>query len=508
MGYIIQKNAKRTISYQTFPVLPFMVGGGLIALTLLFWGLVISFWGYFQVTERILPGIKAAGVDLGGMTRQEAEAAVNQKWNNNNQIIVGRGDLWWRTSSLSLGLFVDSREIVEEAYQTGRGPGALSEWIGMMFNESSPKQPNVYFNEEMARNTLNQVSEMVNVAPKVGAIIYENGKWVARNGVSGRGLDIEKAIVQLRSNSASTLNQGKFELSFIEIKADTFESGTILQELNQIGNKPIISEIYNPFTGQVDSLSTGMENINQFIRWDEPTQNLVLDDDGLIEGLKSQITSAYGVQVRYDGDAANIRDDWKNGKSIQFSVIEPPKTYLVQPGDTLLKISMRFEMPYWYILQSNPGLDQSHLTAGEEIVIPSRNELLPLPYIRSKRIIIFIPDQRMRIFENGQQIEEYVISTGIATSPTLPGVYQVRTHELSAYASNWDLTMPHFLGIYEAWPGFMNGIHGLPTLSNGRVLWGNVLGGPASYGCIILSLENGEALYNWADNGVIVEIVN
>jgi hypothetical protein len=66
--------------------------------------------------------------------------------------------------------------------------------------------------------------------------------------------------------------------------------------------------------------------------------------------------------------------------------------------------------------------------------------------------------------------------------------------------------MPNFLSIYESWPGFFNGFHGLPTLSNGQLLWREILGKPASYGCIILDLPDGEALYNWADNGVVVEI--
>jgi len=38
-------------------------------------------------------------------------------------------------------------------------------------------------------------------------------------------------------------------------------------------------------------------------------------------------------------------------------------------------------------------------------------------------------------------------------------------------------------------------------------LWANVLGQPASYGCIIMDLASGEALYNWAENGVVVEIL-
>jgi lipoprotein-anchoring transpeptidase ErfK/SrfK len=88
----------------------------------------------------------------------------------------------------------------------------------------------------------------------------------------------------------------------------------------------------------------------------------------------------------------------------------------------------------------------------------------------------------------------------------MPGLFQVKSHYLNAYASNWDLYMPHFLGIYHAVPNFLNGIHGLPLLSNGVRLWANVLGQPASYGCVILDLEAAEALYSWAEDGVVVEI--
>jgi hypothetical protein len=66
--------------------------------------------------------------------------------------------------------------------------------------------------------------------------------------------------------------------------------------------------------------------------------------------------------------------------------------------------------------------------------------------------------------------------------------------------------MPHFMGIYEGWPGFMNGIHGLPTLSSGKLLWAGYLGRPISYGCIVMGLQDGEDVYNWAEAGVVVEI--
>ena len=78
----------------------------------------------------------------------------------------------------------------------------------------------------------------------------------------------------------------------------------------------------------------------------------------------------------------------------------------------------------------------------------------------------------------------------------------------NAYGARWDLWMPNWLSIYEAAPGFFNGIHGLPMLHSGVRLWGSALGHPASYGCIILGLQQAADVYNWAENGVVVEIKN
>ena len=162
----------------------------------------------------------------------------------------------------------------------------------------------------------------------------------------------------------------------------------------------------------------------------------------------------------------------------------------------------------WYILEANPGLTYSNLQTGMNLKIPSRNILMPLPVAPDKRIIVDISEQQMQVFENGIVIHTYPVSTGVADSPTMTGIFQIQTHEINAFASNWDLYMPHFMGIYEAWPGFTNGIHGLPLLANGHRLWASTLGSPASYGCIILDIEAAESIYEWAEDGVVVEIIH
>jgi hypothetical protein len=90
--------------------------------------------------------------------------------------------------------------------------------------------------------------------------------------------------------------------------------------------------------------------------------------------------------------------------------------------------------------------------------------------------VVSVAEQRMRVYEYGALLHDWPVSTGIAKSPTHTGVFQILSQEENAYASLWDLWMPHFQAIYAAGPDFYNGIHGLPTLSSGRRLWEGLLG--------------------------------
>jgi lipoprotein-anchoring transpeptidase ErfK/SrfK len=114
----------------------------------------------------------------------------------------------------------------------------------------------------------------------------------------------------------------------------------------------------------------------------------------------------------------------------------------------------------------------------------------------------------MWAYERGSLIWEWVVSTGINDSPTWPGVYQVLMHERNAYASNWNLHMPWFIGVYRPVPGadFINGFHGFPTRGGGQLLWQNSLGRRVTYGCILVSDTNAQMLWDWAQVGVVVVI--
>lgn len=283
-----------------------------------------------------------------------------------------------------------------------------------------------------------------------------------------------------------------------------------LQRLQPVLTQPVTLHAYDPITNDTIEWTVAPEQFSGWLRVEQPDGQPVfsLDQEQFNHYLRSQqprLGPGRSFQPAKDIHATTAA--WQNRQPLTVEVRHDATEYIVQPGDTLIAIGLRAGIPYWKILAANPQLTpNSTLTAGQILTIPSKNEMLPLPIVPGKRIVISITQQRMWTYENGALRSEDIVSTGIDRSPTHPGVFQVQTHEQLAYASVWDLYMPHFLGIYEGWPGFMNGIHGLPTLSNGTRMWANSLGRKASYGCIILSLQAAEDLYHWAENGVIVEI--
>lgn len=125
-------------------------------------------------------------------------------------------------------------------------------------------------------------------------------------------------------------------------------------------------------------------------------------------------------------------------------------------------------------------------------------------YSGSKYILVDISEQHMYVYEGDTLVYSFVASTGLHNA-TAVGTFAVQSKIPNAYGSTWDIWMPNWLGIYWA-GGLENGIHALPILSNGAILWEGYLGRPVSYGCVVLGTYESSLLYNWAEMGTTVEI--
>ena len=130
----------------------------------------------------------------------------------------------------------------------------------------------------------------------------------------------------------------------------------------------------------------------------------------------------------------------------------------------------------------------------------------PTPEPGPQRIEVDVSEQRMYVYEGDKLRWEWVVSTGEPARPTAIGSFAIQSKIDMAYASTWNLDMPHWLGIYWSGP-LENGIHALPVKRDtGYKLWDGFLGQRVSYGCVVLSDEDAETLYDWVEMGTPVTI--
>jgi len=487
-------------------VIIFLTASLLVPVTFL-----MGFVLYHEVYGLVYPGVKVAGVDIGGLTVEQASNVLDAAWNVDRRLLIQSDQQVWRDSPLAFGLWMDVGETAEKAHKIGRGPDAAIEWTRILVNKEVAIDPVVQINLDLARERLEDVAFLINDTEAGNQIRFVSDKWEIASESGGRTFDTGQTLLNMASRPDLILLSGILTLSYDVAEEKSLIKSPGEQEALDMLNSDLKIRAYDPIRDEFYERSFAPEETSRWVNVQNTNgePEIQVNWDIIHNALQNWISSLpYDYEMDLVRNPDRALELWGTGRPITVLLRHSPTTYIVQSGDTLLSIAAKTEIPYWRIVGQNPGLAEDNLSAGMELTIPSKNELLPLPIVMGKRIEISISQQRMRVFEDGTMIKEFIISTGISRSPTASGVFQVQTHELNAYASIWDLYMPHFLGIYEAAPDFMNGIHGLPMLSSGQRLWENVLGTPASYGCIILDLEDAEYLYNWAENGVVVEIHN
>ena len=467
----------------------------------------------FQVNELNLPNVMIYEKNMGMKSLEETVVEINTTWNQNRRVQLVSSENPESAFSLKpveLGLWVDPLATAQAANKFGRSSDPFSDILAALKGQMQLVLPVLYLNEEIAQEKLERMAEDLTIQPQNASIIYQDGVWSVTPSSHGQTVDIEATINLIYENAFNLLVGQPLPIQMKSLEPSIDDLSGVIGEIDTLLTKEFRFKAYDPITDEYFEWLVPESIKKTWVVVNPQTYQVQFD-------IKREHIHELLAQWEFElGEARSLQNSiipdelitaWHHDQSVMAIITYLPTTYLVESGESLWMISLKLGMPMWHILDANEGLTTSNLKAGMRLTIPPKDVLLPLPVVPNKRILIDISEQSMQVFENGQAILTHRVSTGMSDSPTMTGVFQVLTHELNAYASNWDLYMPHFMGIYEAWPGFMNGIHGLPLLASGQRLWASSLGSPASYGCIILDLAAAENLYYWADPGVVVEII-
>jgi lipoprotein-anchoring transpeptidase ErfK/SrfK len=462
---------------------------------------------------RIYPRVYVAGVPVGGLTAEEAAAALRAApdLSGANMLILRDGERRWAVSWSQAGIGRDLEATVQAALAMGRGElGFLARaqaWL-----HPYELAPLLRVDPAAARVALREVGARVLEPPVEASLHFEGDQVVAVPGKPGRGLDIDATLANLIDAVTIYGTDAQVDLVFEPVA-------------------PHVADV-TPALAQAEAILERRLELSAYDVLNDVTFAWVLDRSTLVGWLRiAGAGSGDGLSVQIDPEAvretlADLAGEMGQGRGFRIEeavgqvlaalesgagrvalyLTHPARTYTVVEGDTFTTIAVRFGMPTVTLAAANPRVNPDWLTVGQTLVIPSPDVLLPHMPVPGKRIVISLRRQRMHVYENGNLRHDWPVSTGLPDSPTSPGVFQVLEKVDNAFASRWSLWMPNFLAVYQAGPDFYNGIHALPIREGGGRLWEGLLGRPASYGCIILGVQEAATLYEWAELGVPVII--
>ncbi len=171
---------------------PLALAGG--ALTVGVGGLYLA--GLLVTGGEIEAGTTVRGVDLGGLTREEAARTLERQLAGPEALPVKVGDRRATVDPRQAGYTVDIPATLDRATPTGADPVSA---IGGLFRSGGAIEPVVHVDEDKARAALGKVADTIDQEVRDGAVSFEGGRVEQVAPRTGYALDVDASVDALRA---------------------------------------------------------------------------------------------------------------------------------------------------------------------------------------------------------------------------------------------------------------------------------------------------------------------
>lgn len=196
----------KRISRRDLPgqILAVLIGG-----FVLFLAITIAWTLSYQLiyAGRIFPGISVAGVDLSGLSRNDAVLKLSQtlSYSNTGKILFRAAEKTWVASPADLGMVFDPSASAIAAYQVGRSGGLFGALGGQVIARGfgSDVAPVIIFDQRVAYNYLQNVAVQVDQPVVEASLRLDGTNVVALPGQVGRLINIDATLIYLAAQLQS-----------------------------------------------------------------------------------------------------------------------------------------------------------------------------------------------------------------------------------------------------------------------------------------------------------------
>ena len=208
--------------------------------------LVIIVAGYeFLHQDEIYPGVSTVfGVDLTGMTRQGAAAALEARFTypDDAVFVFHYGGRSWEFTARELGVRLDAEATANAAYNAGREDGWLASLLAQvnLWTNGYPVAPVVVFDQSEAESLLKQIAAEAIDRPVIDAtLVIRGGRAEATRSQVGRRMDVAATLSALRGEIVALRTRSEINVVVDETQPQVRDVSAAAERVNLALSTPI-----------------------------------------------------------------------------------------------------------------------------------------------------------------------------------------------------------------------------------------------------------------------------
>lgn len=233
-----------------------MLGGGFS----LFVGIALVWTLSYQLmyAGRIFPGVSVAGVDLSGLSPNQAALKLSQtlSYANTGKLLFRDGEQVWVASPAELGMVFDPTGSANAAYNHGREGGLFSALSGQVSARGlgADVAPVVVFDQRVAYAYLQNIGSQVNQPVAEAYIHLEGTNVISESGRTGRTLNLDATLIYLGAQLQS-FRDGEVPLVVVEVAPKLLDVSSQADMARVMLSQPFSMYLPNAEAGDVGPLT-------------------------------------------------------------------------------------------------------------------------------------------------------------------------------------------------------------------------------------------------------------
>src|SRR5690606_26782350 len=192
----------------------------------------------------ILPGVRVAGISLGGLSQEEAAEQLRTTWKS---LLLRDGERTWTINPAVLGIRLDAEATARAAHRQGRDEGSPLQAI---FG-SVDVPPVVSIDMVQAAVALNELTGRIDLPAVNAGVRLVNGRVEATPPQEGRRLDVVQLLSRLDNGGvAAEVADGVIDLPMRRVQPAITDSTPMLALARDLLANPLRIEAFDPIDNE------------------------------------------------------------------------------------------------------------------------------------------------------------------------------------------------------------------------------------------------------------------